>query len=384
MANALVNIIKAGDRDALNAYLLNQGIGGDQSGVSLNGQPNNALTALVRGQSMRPQAQHQMSSDGMQPLNTIRTSSGQYLTPGGDRSDAPVGFAAQNTPQFHGTPVDVMGQGKGYMQPDGSIVGVNAAGQRFSVNPAGTDAAQQAKIDQQLKRQAMQAQIADTLAQTNQRTSGKAATIPAGYRQTAEGNLEAIPGGPADLKLQGQFNQDTAALQNSQSSFDRLATAANELLTHPGLKGITGVRGAIYNIPGTDAADADAKLATLKSQVGFGVLQDMRNNSKTGGALGAVSDAEGKRLEANLAALDKAQSIDQFKQSLQKIIDYSDQAKTRMANAYNMRATQRPNIAQPMATANTQGANSVTAPDGSIHNFPNAASADAFRKAIGM
>lgn len=164
---------------------------------------------------------------------------------------------------------------------------------------------------------------------------------PVGYRRTANGNLEAIPGGPADQKLQGQFNQDTAALMGSITSFDRLASAANEVLNHPGLEGITGWRGKLPNAPGSDAANAEALLATLKSQVGFSVLQDMRNNSKTGGALGAVSDAEGKRLEANLAALDKSQSLEQFKKNLQKIIDYSEQAKDRMREAFNMRHADR-------------------------------------------
>ena len=163
------------------------------------------------------------------------------------------------------------------------------------------------------------------------------AKVPTGYRLKDDGSMEAVPGGPADTKLQGQFNQDTAALQGSMNSFDRLATAANEALNHPGLKSITGLRGVIPNMPGSDAADAQAKMNTLKSQVGFGVLQDMRNNSKTGGALGAVSDAEGKRLEANLAALENAQSEQQMRESLKKIVDYADQAKGRMSNAYNMK-----------------------------------------------
>lgn len=166
-----------------------------------------------------------------------------------------------------------------------------------------------------------------------------AGKVPPGYRQTPDGNLQAIPGGPADTKLQGALNQDTATLQGSTNSMDRLATAANEALNHPGLQGITGLRGAIPNIPGSAAADAQAKLSTLKSQVGFGVLQDMRNNSKTGGALGSVSDAEGKRLEANLAALENAQSTDQMKDSLRKIIQYTGEAKDRLRNAFNMKHT---------------------------------------------
>jgi len=166
--------------------------------------------------------------------------------------------------------------------------------------------------------------------------------------------LIAAKGGPADLKMVGALNQDTQALTGSVNSMDRLASVANEVLNHPGLKGISGMRGALPNMPGSDAADAQALLGTLKSQVGFGVLQDMRNNSKTGGALGSVSDAEGKRLEANLAALDKSQSLDQFKSNLAKIIKYSDEAKGRLREAYNLKhgySSVQPSQAQGGAAA---------------------------------
>lgn len=188
-------------------------------------------------------------------------------------------------------------------------------------------------------------------------SNGKA---PSGYVWGPAGadgvpTLIAAKGGPADLKMAGALNQDTQALNGSTSSFDRLATAANEVLNHPGLKGITGLRGAVPNAWGSDAANAEALLGTLKSQVGFGVLQDMRNNSKTGGALGSVSDAEGKRLEANLAALDKSQSLEQFQANLKKIIDYSEGAKGRLREAYNLRHGQGSTnpVRNPPATPST-------------------------------
>jgi hypothetical protein len=185
--------------------------------------------------------------------------------------------------------------------------------------------------DQEFKKWQTEFEAKTRLAQSGQ---GK---IPPGYRMTADGNLEAIPGGPADTKLQGAFNQDTAQLQSSTANMNRLASTANAILTHPGLAGITGIRGKVPDIPGTDAADARALLNTLKSQVAFDVLQDMRNNSKTGGALGNVSDAEGRRLESNLAALDTTQGIDQFKKQLNDIITFSNDAKTRLQDAYNMK-----------------------------------------------
>ena len=209
-----------------------------------------------------------------------------------------------------------------------------------------TDAQARAAFEQQHKTdmlnfQKMQAQALNSFKQQGLDLQGQliaqGGKPPPGYRPTKEGNLEAIPGGPADLKLQGVLNQDTATMNNSINSMDRLATAANEVLNSPGLKGITGVRGAIPNIPGSAAADAETKLNTLKSQVAFGVLQEMRNNSKTGGALGAVSDAEGKRLEANLASLEKAQSMKAMVESLKKIIEYTQGAKDRLRAAYNMK-----------------------------------------------
>lgn len=165
--------------------------------------------------------------------------------------------------------------------------------------------------------------------------------VPQGYRMTADGNMEAIPGGPGDVKKTEALARDQATFDGSINNMDRLATAANEVKNHPGLGGITGLRGYFANIPGGDSADAEAKLNTLKSQVGFGVLQDMRNNSKTGGALGAISDKEHPLLQANLGAIEKAQSKEQLQRSLDDIIKYTEGAKDRMSRAFN---TQHPGI----------------------------------------
>ena len=192
------------------------------------------------------------------------------------------------------------------------------------------------------------------------RTEGKTTPVPSGYERAPDGNLRPIKGGPADFKQQGMYNADTATMQSSFSDLDRLATSANELMAHKGLEGITGIRGSFPNMPGGQAADAEAKLNTLKSQVAFGVLQAMRNASKTGGALGNVSDAEGRRLEANLAALEKAQSIDQFKESLGKIVQFANTAKDNLGNAYQMKYNGRegmqPSPAAPAPAASPSSA----------------------------
>lgn len=213
--------------------------------------------------------------------------------------------------------------------------------QNFLAQQAQASTADRAEADRLARKDIADQRSQDRrdLDKSQARIDGKA---PSGYGwgpMGADGQptLIAVKGGPADLKIAGMLNQDTQTLASGIASMDRLSTATNEILNHPGLPGVTGLRGAIPNIPGTDAANAAALLTTLKSQVSFGVLQDMRNNSKTGGALGAVSDKEISFLQSNLAALEKAQSLDQFKTQLGNIIKYTEGAKDRMRGAYNLK-----------------------------------------------
>jgi hypothetical protein len=188
----------------------------------------------------------------------------------------------------------------------------------LQIEAAQQTAGQNREMQERLARMADETrrELASAQRQTQMAVAGMAAEgrnqakIPPGYRATPDGNMEAVPGGPADLKLQGAFNQDTAAMNNMGSSMDRLATAANEVLQSPGLGRITGIAGVLPNVPGMAGADAQAKLQTLKAQVGFGVLQEMRNASKTGGALGAVTE---------------------------KIVDYTQGAKGRLREAFNLK-----------------------------------------------
>lgn len=176
---------------------------------------------------------------------------------------------------------------------------------------------------------------ADT-ARRGQDLSYSQSKIPSGYRMTPTGNLEQIPGGPPDIKQYQRYSQDTAIYNNTIADLDRLAALANEIYNAPGLAGITGIKGAFPNIPGGAAADAQSKFNTFKSQIAFATLQNLKNNSKTGGALGQVSDKEEKMLSENLASLDKAQSYDAMRASLKNIMNYTEKAKGRINQAYTM------------------------------------------------
>lgn len=129
--------------------------------------------------------------------------------------------------------------------------------------------------------------------------------------------------------------QAEAALSSTFSSLDRLATATDEIINDAALGKVTGLMGMLPNYPGGAAAGVQARLNTLKSQIGFTVLQAMRDASKTGGALGAISDKENELLQNNLAALDQAQSEDDLKRELGKIKEFVAGSKQRLQTAYD-------------------------------------------------
>lgn len=79
---------------------------------------------------------------------------------------------------------------------------------------------------------------------------------------------------------------------------------------------------------GTSAADVKGKLDTIGGNVAFDRLQRMRDASKTGGALGSVSEKELDLLRGTIASLDQTQSDAQFQSSMDRIIQvYGDTLK---------------------------------------------------------
>lgn len=83
----------------------------------------------------------------------------------------------------------------------------------------------------------------------------------------------------------------------------------------------TGMGSLLSGIPETDARNFAAELDTLKANIAFGELTAMREASKTGGALGQVSDRELALLTSALGALDPGQSPENIRQQLQKVDD---------------------------------------------------------------
>lgn len=82
----------------------------------------------------------------------------------------------------------------------------------------------------------------------------------------------------------------------------------------------TGFTGSIASaVPGTDAFDLKNTLNGIKANVGFGKLQEMRENSPTGGALGSVSENENRLLQSVLGSVEQSQSQEQLTRNLDRL-----------------------------------------------------------------
>lgn len=82
----------------------------------------------------------------------------------------------------------------------------------------------------------------------------------------------------------------------------------------------TGLVGNVLKeVGGTGAADLEQVLDHIKANIGFDRLQQMRDDSKTGGALGQVSIRELDLLMSSMGSLAQAQSADQMRRHIRQI-----------------------------------------------------------------
>jgi len=149
-----------------------------------------------------------------------------------------------------------------------------------------------------------------------------------------EGDIADAPGKPSliysggrwmalkDFELQAQA---TKAQGRENSTAGRVNTAKNMVGTALDARQMVGpfsagfLGPALAKLPGTNARNLQAKMATLKSNLAFDRLQEMRDNSPTGGAVGNVTEKELELLASTVASLDQGQSPDQLRESMDTI-----------------------------------------------------------------
>lgn len=114
--------------------------------------------------------------------------------------------------------------------------------------------------------------------------------------------------------LDEQRDQKLGYARNVMGSIDDAFEIMNT-----GLMAGTGWETFMNWIPVTDANKLDKALNTIKSNVGFNRLQEMREASPTGGALGQVSEMENRLLQSTIASMDPSQGVDAMRKNLGRV-----------------------------------------------------------------
>lgn len=144
---------------------------------------------------------------------------------------------------------------------------------------------------------------------------------------TGEKKFSLPPGGkliPATVSTAGTKEAEKAEKEKGlkQAAIDQADTVMHKIDQAIGNVGgmTTGVGGSLMGmVPGTKAVDLQKDIDTVKANLGFSTLQEMRRNSPTGGALGQVAVQELNMLQSTVASLDRSQSGEQLKRNLLEV-----------------------------------------------------------------
>lgn len=131
----------------------------------------------------------------------------------------------------------------------------------------------------------------------------------AAQKKLAEAGAERQAQAP---KRVASYRQALQAAGNVQTSIDR----ALEMIG-PASTGFVGAR--LRGVEGSPAYNLAAEIETVKANLGFDRLQQMRDNSPTGGALGQVAIQELVALQSTIANLDPNQSAEQIRANLGRV-----------------------------------------------------------------
>jgi len=201
-------------------------------------------------------------------------------------------------------------------QDDGSLVTIGPAGgtaPQMPADPTFPYEGPKARLDNQLT----EAQIRNAALAASQ----AAATQPYDVRKAAADAAKAEAEAAALLARQAKRGDNNPAgkLAGVLKSIDDIAVDAKD----NGGFGETGYWGSwLRERPGTAAYDLQRKIDKIDANNAFSELQQMRENSPTGGALGGIAVEELKMLKSTIASLDPNMSQEEFLGQLQAARDH--------------------------------------------------------------
>ena len=279
--------------------------------------------------------------------------------------------------------------GRGYYGKDGKIYTPDGA--VTTMQPVGTQARRNAEQDRLMKIAEMQARLANVQEQTASSQASRARkespsleALPGagisqdilekqygkpdkGRRWKIDGTQENLPGGVEQDKMQTALDSGRLAIDNIDELIGKRDAKGNlipKAEPHPGFEGAVGVSFQKllpdFALKGTDTMDFRKRLDQLK---GGAFLQAYETLKGTG----QITEIEGKKATDAITRMDEAQSEKEFVTAAREFRSVID-------------AAMRSKVGQTTQS----GGNTVRLPDGRTKTFPNAASADAFKKAAGL
>jgi len=209
---------------------------------------------------------------------------------------------------------------------------------------ASSDRAAQRENALQLARERIDAQI--QMAKDRGATAMQIAQMQMEGRQQMAAITQSMQQQSLDIRQQAADEKKKAAEQQKLgvvASFDSALDTLDTISKHPGKSAGVGFGGAqLSMIPGTNAAGFAAQLETFKAQTFLPQVQALKG-------MGALSDAEGKKLTAAVGALSQSMKQSEFDAQVGKIKRDLEAARSRvgltMQNTPNA-----PAPAMPVAT----------------------------------
>ena len=172
-----------------------------------------------------------------------------------------------------------------------------------------------------------------------------------------------LPGSKADMeavkvektKIKSLFASINSSMNVKQVIEDALA------LVRPDTVGIyaygVGPIPGKASVKGTDSYNLLSAVKTIQSNLGFDKLQAIRDASKTGGALGNVSNKEIEFLQGAVRNLDIGQSADVLRKNIQAIYESYNRLQTSLEE--DLKETQEAQASRPQNKPASTGGNLV-------------------------
>jgi hypothetical protein len=155
-------------------------------------------------------------------------------------------------------------------------------------------------------------------------------------RMTPAKAMEGLP--PKEIqRREADYPKATASFKNFIAKSEQYIKELEKLRDDPGLDSITGT---IYGvtpgvISGAAGRRAKAQYDKVFAKGGFQALQDLKAMSPSGGALGNVSNEEGRRLESStVGGLDRSQQLADVQQGINDYIAEIRGSMKRVGDAY--------------------------------------------------